>query len=90
MKIAIGCDETAFELKEIIKAYLEQQSEVSVEIKDFGVNSTIPVDYPDIAVLVAEAVACNQCERGVLLCGTGIGMAITSQQGRRNSRCFVS
>ena len=57
MKIAIGCDEAAYALKEEIRGYLLGQTDVPVEVEDFGVHSTDPVDYPDIAVQVAEAVA---------------------------------
>ena len=89
MRIAIGCDEAAYELKETIKAYLAEQTEVPVEIEDFGVFSTDPVDYPDIALQVAGGVAANRCERGILLCGTGIGMAIAANKvpGIRAALC---
>jgi ribose 5-phosphate isomerase B len=82
MKIAIGCDEAAYALKEEIKTYLAEQTAVPVEVEDFGVHSTDPVDYPDIAVKVAAAVAAQRFERGILLCGTGIGMAITANKVR--------
>jgi glycerophosphoryl diester phosphodiesterase len=82
MKIAIGCDEAALDLKEILKAHLMAQREVPVEVVDFGVHSRDPVDYPDIALDVAEAIARNECARGVLLCGTGLGMAIAANKVR--------
>jgi len=82
VKIAIGCDEAAYSLKEEIRGYLLAQTDVPVEVEDFGVHSTDPVDYPDIAVRVAEAVAARRFERGILLCGTGIGMAITANKVR--------
>lgn len=82
MKIAIGCDEAAYALKEEIKRYLAEQTAVPVELEDFGVYSTDPVDYPDIAVKVAAAVAAQRFERGILLCGTGIGMAIAANKVR--------
>ena len=50
MKLAIGCDEAALDLKETIKAHLSDQNQVSVEIVDFGVHAAEPMDYPDIAV----------------------------------------
>lgn len=89
MKIAIGCDEAAFELKETIKRHLAQGCGAVVEIEDFGVYSTEPVDYPDIAEKVAEAVAGHRCDRGILLCGTGIGMCIVANKvpGVRAALC---
>ncbi len=89
MRIAVGCDEAAYALKEEIKRYLAEQAAVPVEVEDFGVHSPDPVDYPDIAVQVAEAVAEHRCDRGILLCGTGIGMAITANKvpGIRAALC---
>lgn len=89
MRVAIGCDEAAYALKEEIKKYLREQGDLPVEVEDFGVYSPDPVDYPDIAVKVAEAVAENRYERGILLCGTGIGMAITANKvpGIRAALC---
>jgi len=77
MKIAIGCDEAAFSMKETVKAYVEQ---LGHEVKDYGVYNTDPVLYPDIAYAVATAVADGKQERGILICGTGIGMAITANK----------
>lgn len=76
-KVLIGCDEAAFQLKEIIKAHLEQKG---VDVEDYGVHSTDPVDYPDIAVAVAKDIAAHKAERGILICGTGIGMAIAANK----------
>ncbi len=86
MAIAIGCDEAAFELKEAIKAYLVEQKQ---EVVDMGVYDTTPVLYPDIALKVATAVADGQFERGILICGTGLGMAITANKvpGVRAATC---
>jgi len=75
--IAIGCDEAAFGLKEKIKVFLESKG---YEVKDYGVYNTDPVLYPDIAVKVARAIAEGKHERGILICGTGIGMAITANK----------
>jgi ribose 5-phosphate isomerase B len=85
-KIAIGCDEAAFEMKEAIKAYVES---LGYEVEDYGVYDTAPVLYPDIAVKVAQAVAAGKQERGILMCGTGIGMAITANKvpGIRAAQC---
>lgn len=79
MFIAIGCDEAGFELKEQIKKYI---CEKGYEAEDFGAYSTEPVLYPDIAVQVARAVADGKFERGILICGTGIGMAIAANKVR--------
>lgn len=77
-KIAIGSDHNAFALKENIKAYLQ---ELGYEPIDFGCyDSNIPVDYPDIAAVLAESIRRNEYERGILLCGTGIGMAIVANK----------
>ena len=86
MKIAIGCDEAAYDLKEIIKAYL---IELHQDVEDMGVYDKNPVLYPDIALKVAASVADGQHERGVLMCGTGIGMAITANKvpGIRAATC---
>lgn len=77
MKIAMGCDEVAFYLKETIKSYVVK---LGHEIEDYGVCNTDPVLYPDIAYAVATAVASGKHERGILICGTGIGMAITANK----------
>jgi ribose 5-phosphate isomerase B len=89
MKIAIGCDEAALDLKEALREYLAQQQAVAVEVKDFGVYDRNPVDYPDIAEQVAQAVAAGDFDRGILLCGTGIGMAIAANKvpGIRAAQC---
>jgi len=81
MKIALGCDELAFDLKETIKKYLENQTDVVIEeIKDCGVYTKEAVDYPDIAEKVALTIANGECDRGILICGTGIGMAIAANK----------
>lgn len=77
MSIAIGCDEAGFDLKEKLKEYLKGLGQ---DCQDYGVYDTRPVLYPDIAVKVAEAVASGKHERGILICGTGIGMAITANK----------
>ncbi|OGP58622.1 MAG: ribose 5-phosphate isomerase B [Deltaproteobacteria bacterium RBG_13_49_15] len=77
MSIAIGSDHNGFELKEEIKAYLKT---LGKEVEDYGVASEDPVDYPDIAVKLAEAVAQGKHNRGILVCGTGIGMAIAANK----------
>ncbi|MCX8521999.1 MAG: ribose 5-phosphate isomerase B [Rhodoferax sp.] len=77
MKIAIGCDEAACELKEVLKQHLFSKGH---HLVDFGTHNNQPVLYPDIAVAVAESIAWGQLDRGILLCGTGIGMAISANK----------
>lgn len=77
MRIAIGCDEAAYALKVEIMKHLENRD---IEYIDFGASSGEVVLYPDVARTVAEAVARGEFERGILVCGTGIGMAITANK----------
>jgi len=77
MKIAIGSDHLGLELKNIIRDFLKERE---IEVNDFGTMSKEPIDYPDIAKKVAKAVAKGDCERGILICGTGIGMAIAANK----------
>ena len=77
MKLAIGCDEAAYALKVEIMKHLD---EIGVEYKDFGADKGEIDLYPDVAKTVAEAVAAGEFERGILVCGTGIGMAITANK----------
>ena len=84
--IAIGCDHGGFELKEEIKKHLEERG---LEYKDYGCNSTDSVDYQGYGKKVATAVADGECERGILRCGTGIGISITANKvkGIRAALC---
>lgn len=86
MTIALGCDEAGLPLLDTIREYLRERN---IPVQDFGVHSTDPVDYPDIAVQVAESVANGACERAILVCGTGIGMSITANKvsGVRAALC---
>ena len=77
MKIALGADHAGFELKEKIKARLQQQG---VSVEDQGTASTESVDYPDFARKVGESVAAKKADLGVLVCGSGIGMAIAANK----------
>lgn len=77
MGIAIGSDEAGFQLKETLKAFL---ADLGQEVTDYGCYSADAVDYPDVAERVALAVAAGRHARGVLICGTGIGMAITANK----------
>lgn len=86
MKIAVASDHGGFRLKEEVTALLRESG---VEYKDFGTFSEDSVDYPDIALVVAEAVQRGDFDRGVLCCGTGIGVAITANKvpGIRAAQC---
>lgn len=77
MKIGIGSDHGGFELKEYIKQYLEEEG---VEYIDYGTNSTESVDYPDFGKGVAEAVISDEVDRGIVICGTGIGISIAANK----------
>ena len=75
--IIIGADHLGMPLKNALRDYLK---ELGYEVKDIGVNSEDPVNYPDIAVELAEQVRDGKFSRGILVCGTGIGMAITANK----------
>jgi len=77
MKIALGADHAGFELKQKIKARLQHQG---IQVDDEGTVSTESVDYPDFAKKVAEIVAHKQADLGVLVCGSGVGMAIAANK----------
>lgn len=87
MKIAIGADEAGFTLKECIKAFLQEQQ---ADVTDFGLmDGEEIIDYPDVGFAVAEEIAKGQFDRGILICGTGIGMTITADKvpGIRAALC---
>ena len=77
MKIAIGCDHGAFDLKEAVKAHLEQKG---YEVCDYGTYSLASCDYPDFAEAAAKAVASGECEKGIVMCTTGIGISIAANK----------
>lgn len=77
MKIAIGCDEAAYALKVEIMKHLEQKG---VEYTDFGAKAGEVILYPDVGYAVADAVAAGEYDRGILFCGTGIGMSICANK----------
>ena len=79
MKIAIGSDHVGIELKPIIIEYLE---ELGHEVVDYGPNSSERTDYPIYAKKVSEEVAAGNYDRGILICGTGIGISITANKVR--------
>ena len=85
MKIAIGCDHAGFPYKEGIISMLQGQGHM---VLDFGTHSPDSVDYPDFAHPVAEAVESGRAERGILLCGSGNGVAITANKHQK-IRCAL-
>lgn len=84
--LAIGSDHGGFELKNHVMKHL---GELGIEYKDYGCYDENSVDYPDIAKAVGEAVASGECERGILICGTGIGISIAANKikGIRAALC---
>lgn len=75
--LAIGCDHGGYKLKEEIVSHLKANN---VEFKDFGVFEEKSVDYPDIASAVCKSILSGECENGVLVCGTGIGISIAANK----------
>ncbi|WP_346678430.1 ribose 5-phosphate isomerase B [Erysipelatoclostridium sp. An173] len=77
MKIAMACDHGGLRLKNVLKEYLLDNG---YEVEDFGTNSEDSCDYPDYAGKAAKAVASGACDKGVVVCGTGIGVSITANK----------
>ncbi len=77
MKIALGADHAGYELKDRIKQHLQQQG---IDVQDEGTNSPESVDYPDYANAVAHDVSQKRADLGILVCGSGIGMAIAANK----------
>ena len=77
MKIAIGCDHGALELKNALLPYLQSKG---YEPVDFGTFTSSSCDYPEFAAAAAKAVACGSCEKGIVLCTTGIGVSICANK----------
>ena len=75
--IALGCDHGGYELMQEVKDFLTKKG---YEYKDFGCYSTESVDYPEYGRAAAEAVASGECEYGIVICGTGIGISITANK----------
>ncbi|MEW6066730.1 MAG: ribose 5-phosphate isomerase B [Nitrospirota bacterium] len=86
MKFAIGCDHAGFELKKEIISVLNN---LGIEFIDYGTEGSESVDYPDFGERVSEAVSSGKVDRGILICGTGIGMSIVANKfpGVRASLC---
>jgi ribose 5-phosphate isomerase B len=87
--IAIGSDHAAYEFKTHIMEYL---SEKGFEVKDFGADGRTKSEYPEYASLVCKSIQSGECEKGILLCGTGIGMSIAANKhkGIRAALCMES
>ncbi len=77
MKVAIGCDHAGFAIKDLVKKTIE---DFGAEVLDFGTFSSESVDYPDFASKVALAVSKGEAEKGILICGSGIGVCITANK----------
>ena len=86
MKIALGCDHGGLEHKNEIAKHL---TENGFEVCDFGIYEQVSVDYPDIATKVCDSIVAGECELGILVCGTGIGMSIAANKvkGIRAAAC---
>lgn len=84
--IAIGCDHAGFPVKQKIIEHLKQ---LGYEYEDFGTYDLSSCDYPDYALAVAEAVSSGRCEKGIIVCGTGIGVSIVANKvkGIRCAHC---
>ncbi|MFA6924214.1 MAG: ribose 5-phosphate isomerase B [Bacteroidales bacterium] len=83
--IAIGSDHAGFKLKEYLKKYLKS---IGYEVKDLGTDSEVSVDYPDFVHPVARMVENKEIEKGIVICGTGNGVAMTANK-HRNVRCAL-
>ena len=79
MKIAVGADHAGFELKDYLREALRAAGH---EVEDLGTNSKDSIDYPDFARAVARMVAAGNCERGILVCSSGVGMSIAANKVR--------
>ena len=77
MKISIGCDHGALNLKNKLVAHLSAQGH---EVLDFGTHTNASCDYPEFAAAAAKAVASGECEKGIVLCTTGIGVSISANK----------
>lgn len=84
--IALGCDHGGLELKKVVMDYLDSKN---IEYKDFGTYTSESCDYPIYGKAVANAVAGGECDKGIIICGTGIGISITANKvkGIRAALC---
>lgn len=86
MKIAIAADHAGFSLKELVRKHA---ADLGHEVHDLGAFNTEPSDYPDFAVLVGKELMAGKCDRGILICGSGVGVCIAANKmpGIRASMC---
>ena len=86
MRITVGSDHAGFELKQVLIGYLRQDGH---QVKDAGTDSTAPVDYPDFSEAVALSLLRGECERGIVICGSGVGAAVAANKipGIRAGQC---
>jgi ribose 5-phosphate isomerase B len=87
MKIALGSDHGGFQLKEAIKKHLEEKG---YEVKDYGTYSEESCDYPKYGKAVADAIVSGECERGILCCGTGVGISLAANKVKGIRACVCS
>ena len=85
--IALGCDHGGYELKQEIKKYLDEKG---IEYKDYGCDSLDSVDYPIYAKKVAHAILDGECEKGILICGTGLGISLAANKVKGIRACVCS
>ncbi len=85
MKIAIACDHAGFEIKNEIISFLQKKD---IDFVDFGTDGLDSVDYPDFAFKAAKAVSLGECEKGILICGTGQGIGISANKVK-GIRCAI-
>ncbi len=77
MTVALACDHSALDMKNMVKTLLD---EMHIEYKDFGTDTTDSCDYPVFAARAAKAVASGECDKGIVICGTGIGVSIAANK----------
>ena len=87
MRIAIASDHRGFALKSELRAWLDERGH---DVADLGTNGPSPVDYPDYAVTIARALRSGQSERGILICGSGVGACVAANKIPGNPRGSVS
>ena len=85
--VAVGCDHAGLTAKRRI---VDRLGEYGIDVRDFGTDSEESADYPDYAVKVAKAVSKGECDRGILVCGTGVGMSMVANKvpGVRSALCY--
>ncbi len=87
MKLGFGADHAGYELKEILKKYLQDKG---YECIDYGTHSTERVDYPEFGRIVGEKVASGEVDKGVLVCGTGVGISLAANKVKGIRACVCS